>query len=308
MQTVVAVLSDIHSNAQALTVCLRHALSRGASHFLFLGDFVSQCPDTRGTMDRLYGLRRRFPCRFVRGNREEYMLSYRASGAVGWCDGSATGSLLHAYEQLTDEDLDFFASLSPCGVLTLPDLPPIRFCHGSPESTREGLYLDGKAARRALQGCPEALLLCGHTHVQGSLTSNGKRIVNPGAVGLALHRGGGRAQYALLRGEGGAWQAELLQIPYDVEATLRAFDESGLSRRAPVWTQVTKHILRTGENYTVKTLTRARALCEAGGDIARWPHVSETYWLEALREMGLSFPDTNESPDTKSGLQGAKTP
>lgn len=57
---------------------------------------------------------------------------------------------------------------------------------------------------------------------------------------------------------------------------------------------MTKHILRTGENYTVKTLTRARALCEAGGDIARCPRVSEEYWLDALREMGLPLPDANE--------------
>ena len=50
MQTAVAVLSDIHSNAQALDACLRHALSRGASHFLFLGDFVSPVSYTHLTL------------------------------------------------------------------------------------------------------------------------------------------------------------------------------------------------------------------------------------------------------------------
>ena len=284
---IVAVLSDVHSNFHALEACVRHALAQGASHFLFLGDYVSQCPDTRATLDLIYDLRRRYPCQFIRGNREEYMLEYRAAGGVGWYDGSASGCLLQTYEQLLEKDFDFFNSLLPCGVLSLPGLPTVRYCHGSPASTREGLFPDEDISRRALFDISEPLLLCGHTHIQGRLECEGKTIVNPGSVGLPFCLGGGKAQYALLNGEGSAWHIELFQISYDLQATLKAFDESGLSRRAPAWVQLTKHALRTGEDYTTAVLLRTRALCEASGDIASWPRISETYWNQALTEFGL---------------------
>lgn len=284
---IVAVLSDVHSNFQALDACVRHAWSNGASIFVFLGDFISQCPDTRATLDLIYSLRSRYICRFIRGNREEYLLEYRAAGAVGWYDGSASGCLLQTYEQLLEKDFDFFNSLLPCGVLSLPGLPSIRYCHGSPASTREELFPDVDISRRALLDISESLLLCGHTHVQGRLECEGKTIVNPGSVGLPFRQGGGKAQYALLSADGNAWHIAFCQTSYNLEATLKAFDESGLSRRAPAWVHLTKHALRTGEDYTMAVLLRARALCEACGHIASWPRVSETFWNQALTEYGL---------------------
>ena len=37
---ILALLSDIHANDEALRACLKHAHERGAAQFAFLGDFV----------------------------------------------------------------------------------------------------------------------------------------------------------------------------------------------------------------------------------------------------------------------------
>jgi hypothetical protein len=41
----IALLSDIHANLEALEACLRHARERGAERHAFLGDFVGYGAD-----------------------------------------------------------------------------------------------------------------------------------------------------------------------------------------------------------------------------------------------------------------------
>ena len=49
-----AVIGDIHSNHIALETCIEHALARNVDEFLFLGDYVSDCPYPQRTMKIIY--------------------------------------------------------------------------------------------------------------------------------------------------------------------------------------------------------------------------------------------------------------
>ena len=49
----IALLSDIHSNLEALEACLAHATRQGAETFAFLGDLVGYGPDPAATLDRI---------------------------------------------------------------------------------------------------------------------------------------------------------------------------------------------------------------------------------------------------------------
>jgi hypothetical protein len=51
-------------------------------------------------------------------------------------------------------------------------------------------------------------------------------VLNPGSVGAPLN-GDVRAQYAILRWQGGRWQVEHRAIPYDLERICRVFRECG---------------------------------------------------------------------------------
>ncbi|MBR1999241.1 MAG: hypothetical protein IJ992_01870, partial [Lentisphaeria bacterium] len=86
------------------------------------------------------------------------------------------------------------------------------------------------------------------------------------------------------------------EVPYDVQATLRAFIDSGMSKAAPEICRAVARVLLTAEYQGVLKLMRhVRATAEAAGmsfgDEAAWkladrsypwaePLTSEQYWAE----------------------------
>jgi Calcineurin-like phosphoesterase superfamily domain len=52
----VALLADVHANAEALTACLAHARRSGAERHIFLGDLVGYGADPAAVVDAVMGL------------------------------------------------------------------------------------------------------------------------------------------------------------------------------------------------------------------------------------------------------------
>lgn len=282
----VAALSDIHSNHPAFLACIQEALRRGAEGFVFLGDYVSDCAYPQRTLETIYGLNMKYPCRIIRGNREEYMTDYRASGEKGWKDGSSSGSLLYTYENISSRDLDWFAGLNYKGFDSFPGCPPLAYCHGSFRKTRDRLLQGDPATKEMLNEIKASMVLCGHIHRQVAYTAeNGTRVVSVGSVGMA-NGIAGCAQMALLHYSGGTgWQEELLSVEYDVSDTLREIEECGLAGRAPVWVKMIRHQLLTGENKFSGVMNRACELCRESTGKMEWPDVAEKYWEQAAAEL-----------------------
>lgn len=284
----VAVFSDIHGNYEAFRACFEYCTSRGIDHYLCLGDYVTDCPDTEKTMELVYILRDYFHTRFIRGNREEYLLDYRNRGETGWHDGSASGTLLHTYEHLTKQDLFFFEKLPICDVWEEGGYPPITICHGTPEVSNGLMFRGKRTTKRILTACKTPVLLHGHHHEQEAYVERGKLCLNPGSVGVPWHHGG-KAQFAILRCTGGEWVEELIQLEYDREAEFRSFAESGLSSRAPAWAAATMHTLRTGIDQNQAVMLRATQLCRREQGRADWPDIPEKYWAQALMEYRIDL-------------------
>lgn len=76
----IAVISDIHGNYVALERCLDHAASNQANAYLFLGDYVSELAYPERTMRLLYETAQKYPCMFIRGNKEDYWFQFRDRG------------------------------------------------------------------------------------------------------------------------------------------------------------------------------------------------------------------------------------
>ena len=86
------------------------------------------------------------------------------------------------------------------------------------------------------------LLLCGHTHHPRVVrTAAGQLLVNPGSVGLpaydderpyphVIENGSPDARYAIVEQVDGAWQAQLLAVPYDHESMARLADAARPAR------------------------------------------------------------------------------
>lgn len=280
-----AVLADIHGNVTAFRECTAYALSRGITKFIILGDYSGELPCLRETLDDLYELQRKYTCYCIRGNREEYMLHYRNTGEAGYKKGnSASGCLLYAYEQLTGRDLEFFKSLPISQILSFSGLPTLTICHGSPRRVNEKLLPGGKAVREVAESESSPYILCGHTHVQGEICCQGKKIWNSGSVGVPICSGG-QAQFMILEGADGDWEREFVSLPYDVDEAIRQIGASGLDAYAPYWCEVTGYMLKGVAIDHVDVLDRAMELCRQKTGQCIWPEIPEECWEQAVREL-----------------------
>ncbi|RKJ41694.1 hypothetical protein D7X94_02450 [Acutalibacter sp. 1XD8-33] len=302
---VVAVLADVHGNSQALKACLDYAGRRRATHYLFLGDYITDHAYPQRVMEQLYKMERRCNCRFVRGNREDYMVNYQRNGGRQpdgsvWKEGSCQGALLYCYENLTPEDIRWFKSLPVYALWQIGGAPPLACCHGSPESTK-GPMRGQPGTWESLEKVEADLLVKGHNHKHFCLGYRGKRIVCAGSVGNPCCRRARpglsqpseyakMAQMVFLHLEGERWKPEYALVPYDWQETVQNLRTSGLARRAPVWAAMLRHNVLTGTDPFGSVPARAVELYRnASGVEEDWANVPEDYWRQAAGEFGIDL-------------------
>lgn len=281
----VAVLADIHGNYVALQTCIDYAIEKNISTFIFLGDYVGELAYPQKTMEIIYNLKNRYTCYFIKGNKEDYWLKYRANGKQGWKENSSTtGSLLYTYNHLTEKDLCFFEGLSCRHDILIGSMPLITICHGSPDKVDEKLLPDNEKTFEIMEKETSSLILCGHTHIQFRTEHNGKNVLNPGAVGVPLHSNG-KTQFLILHETKNNWKEEFISLDYDVEKVISDLHESGLDAKAPYWCKVSVNLLRNGDISHGSVLAKAMSLCMQEKGVCKWPDVPEQYWEQAVNEM-----------------------
>lgn len=278
----IAVISDIHSNLTALTACLAFAKHLGAEGYAFLGDLVTDGPDPHKTIQLLRDLKSSVPCWFVRGNREEYLIQHHKDPNDGWKPSSQTGSLLYTYEHLSSEDLQFILNLRKTERIECPSCPPVRIAHASPTSTAALIYPGTEQADNLLKGLHEDTLFTGHSHLQFRYESNGKQIINPGALGIHRH-GMTKAQFSLVRFESGRWIARMLNVDYDRALELSRYEGSSLMEQSGIWGKLVKLSILTGHNHMDECLELAQQLAHASPSQI----VEDSYWEAAAKQLGL---------------------
>lgn len=258
-----AVISDIHANEKAFLAFLEQMKKEQPDGIICLGDYVTDCPYPRRTLELLQRMRELYPCYLVRGNREEYLIQ-NFYHPQGWQPGTPTGSLHYTMEQLGEEDIRFFESLEICDRVAIEDYPVLTICHGTPWDSRGNFELDPLLKDACMQALEGEYLLGGHNHHQEVDRRYGKVYVNPGALGMAIDGVGGQAPFALLHGtcrDGRkAWEPELCSIPYDLAGLLADFEESGLNTCGSLLTKATHKTLSTGVNYFLKFVMEAERL------------------------------------------------
>ena len=282
----IGIISDIHGNIIALKACISYMKSVPCDEYFFLGDYISDTPYTRETIDYVYDFCSKHNCIFLRGNREDYMLHHRENPNERWTYSSASGNLLYTYENLTKEDLDFYESLDIKGIYRKEGYPPFRYCHGSLTSSKELLLPDNENLESIMENLDVDLLISGHAHIQESRTYGNKKLIHPGSVGVPWYYNG-KAQYMILHGEKSGWNEEFFQLDYDVETVKKEYETSGLNEKAPYWAKLTKHVLDTGDDYMSPCLELAMKLCKEKEGSVTWPDIPEKYWEIAVKQYGI---------------------
>lgn len=99
-----------------------------------------------------------------------------------------------------------------------------------------------------LENMPSNLIICGHFHIQTDYVRNDVRVINPGAVGVALHSNS-LAQFMTLTGKDGHWEPQFFSVGYDVDKVIDEMEKERLDFKAPGWFRMTKNLLTTGEKF-----------------------------------------------------------
>lgn len=241
----IAVLSDIHGNRWALETVLEDIRRRGIRDMVNLGDCFYGPLDPAGTARILLEL----DMPTVHGNEDRILLE----DPLHHPDSP---SLPFVQAELAAEHVRWLRDL-PVSTVAFEDL---FLCHGTPRNDTEYLLWevreDGPGRRSPaavsglLAGIDPPLVLCGHDHLPARLDlPDGRRVVDPGSVGLPAYRdghpfphameaGSPHARYAVVRRSPSVWEVEFIAVTYDWECAAKTAEDNG----RPDWAQA----LRSG--------------------------------------------------------------
>lgn len=232
----IAVLSDIHSNLEALEAVLAEVRAE-AAHVYVCGDLVGYGADPEAVLERVSGL----PLLgMVAGNHD---LAAVGRFPVGWFNPLAAAAIRWTAERLTPEARETLRGLEP-----LERARDALLVHGSVVAPAEEYLLpnDAPAAGRSFEREGFRLCFFGHTHVptvfergdggrvvarwvegepRVELREDRRYLLNPGSVGQPRD-GDPRAAFLLFDTE--ARTVEWRRVPYDVATAQRKILAAGL--------------------------------------------------------------------------------
>jgi predicted phosphodiesterase len=232
------VVSDLHSNPEALTAVFRHVQRKKLNQIICLGDFVGYGAQPNQVLDMMRNVRRRKL--YVRGNHDRV--------AAGIDDGStfnetARVAALWNRDHLSPPNKTFVRALR-AGPLVEDG---ILYCHGSPHDEDEYIFTENQAAR-VLMKCDAPIILYGHTHLPalysidetsrvrgGWIRGEGivklepglRYMINPGSVGQPRDRNPS-ASFAIF--DSTRRTVQFLRVEYEIEKTRNAILKAGLPR------------------------------------------------------------------------------
>ena len=240
----ILLLSDVHSNLEALEACLAAAPPYDIA--VNLGDTVGYGANPNEVVARS----RAVATIFVRGNHDKAVAGLMDLGEFNPAAGLAT---LWTRTQLTPENLEWLRGL-PQGPIRMKELPEVQFVHGSAFDEDEYL-VNVRDAIEPLLTDSVPVTFFGHTHLQGGFVAQGevsepyrpgyrtvgqpessdwplrrnrRYLINPGSVGQPRD-GDWRAAFALFDTE--HWQVSYYRIPYDVTAAQQRIRDADLPER-----------------------------------------------------------------------------
>ncbi len=285
-----AVISDIHSNFMALenALCVIDEMRRtgqGVDGIIFLGDYLTDFPYPQNTLRLLDECVAEFPCHFVRGNREDYLIRHRYAPGDGWSYTSSSGSLLYTYENITSADLDRLEAMPICLDVHPKNLPVITACHGSPKNNKEWIMNRPQLIDKYTTEIAGEVLLCGHTHRGGVVEANGRRVIFCPSIGLPQDRNHG-SRMLILESRRGVWRYRSVTVGYDKHKMLAEFHRSGLYEKAGVWAKCIIKSMFDEHDHAARCVALAWRIAAADGFVGGQV-LPEKYWIAAATELSL---------------------
>jgi putative phosphoesterase len=217
----IAVISDIHSNYDALQAVLADIGSYDA--LVCLGDLVGYGAQPNEVVSKIRSLK---PEAVVMGNHDYAVSTGDTSGFVH----HAAEAIQWTRKEVSPENLRYISSLRSKATFVTEGVKTA-IAHGSPRDPLNE-YIYPSAPDFVLGALVEEsggdLLLLGHTHVPFVRMFNSRLIGNPGSVGQPRD-GDPRASYAILEPSTGT-QFHVRRIDYDIDAAAGKIAARGLPK------------------------------------------------------------------------------
>ena len=232
----IAILSDIHGNMEALSEVLREIDRVDPDEVFSLGDNIGYGPDPEQVMQIIQA--RRIPS--VLGNHE---LALNKESFIKWFNPVSAQAVFHFKSRLSASSIHHIRSYPLSRVWG-----ETRMVHGMPPSS-PAVYLhqvSDQRIRERLMGIRERIVFIGHTHILALIEDDGKKIirkawdgartlldrkrrylVNAGSVGQPRD-GDNRARFLLYDTEAALLEARY--VPYDYQKTAAKIIQEGLPR------------------------------------------------------------------------------
>lgn len=236
-----AVLSDIHSNLEALTAVMERLADERVDRYLCLGDAIGYGADPMACLERL----QQSHAVMVAGNHE---MGCVGKLDLGWFNEAACTALTWTRDQLSVTELDWLRRLP---LMTTEDA--FTLVHATLRHPQRFEYLaDLAQAVDTMAVCQTLMCLTGHTHVPGVIEydrtqhrpvrvlasaqelaeiswsnepDTRRYLLNPGSVGQPRD-GDARASYAIIDTQ--RRSLSIHRIPYDVAMAQRKIRAAGL--------------------------------------------------------------------------------
>ncbi|PTA69658.1 metallophosphoesterase family protein [Deinococcus arcticus] len=288
----VAVLADIHGNADALRAVLADAQAQGAERLIVNGDVVNRGPDSVEALDLLL---RRADVTFTLGNHDDLLRLWHARSDTlpqDWFTDSFWGATDWSAQALDRAGLLQVSAAWPMTAeLFEPGVGRVLLAHGTAGHYRESLSERTpperlEVLRRRDGGAPYDVLVGSHIHRPAHALLGGTLVLNTGAVGAPANQDP-RAQYLLLTAAPGGWVPTFRAVPYDLRGVLGRFETAGLLR-----TGLSAEIFRE-ELRTARSLYTPYWTWTEESSIPRTPGSWATF-LNSVAGAAERAPSTNE--------------
>lgn len=223
----IAVLSDIHANAQALESVMNDVIAQGCEHVFCLGDLALAGPQPKEVLDYVMAQN---TWTIIQGNTDKMIAQYGPE---------VKEFLQEQYPVMANAIEDDVMVLSDTHRAYLSDLPPILsldvegcsvlLVHGSPRANNEDILpeMPLEMIEEIIDGTKEKLILCGHTHIPcGYQTQGGQTVVNVGSVGRPMTPQP-KACYCVIDFSQGSFEIRHRFVDYDNKLAAQLMSERG---------------------------------------------------------------------------------
>ncbi len=222
----VAIISDIHSNLEALTKALDIIKTLSVDEIICLGDIIGYGANPNECLE----LVRKNCSVVVIGNHDEAVLNL---DLLDYFTEDASTAIFWTHKQITKENYEYLKTLQ-----LLNKRDNLLFVHSSPCIPREWKYIFvEETAINAFNCFTESFCFIGHTHIPAVFSTNGRTrvikkedrfIINVGSIGQPRDRNI-NLSFGLFDTD--KWHYENIRNPYDYKLAAEKIFEAGLPIR-----------------------------------------------------------------------------